>query len=302
MIWSGNTIKGLSLGLFSTVCWSTYYVAGRLAFGNMVDNYDPFVISFLRSLLCVLCFIPIILASAERRKQTVKAIRKDWIFGLAMGFCGVTADGLLIFLSLKWTTAARASLMANASPIFTVLIATVLLREKIKLLTVTGMIMGFVSIANIILSPGSDQFSGAATWPGDLMALASGFFWATYTVYGVKLTEKYDLYVAAFIAFFWGTILCGLSMLINGSSFNLAAVPWQIWACAAYTGILGSFAAFCAWLKALTYISPSKLGAYGYISALLSATFSLMLLNEQFTPAFIIPAIGALIGVALMMR
>lgn len=298
-----RNMKGFGLGLFATILWGSYYPAARFIFGKEADTADPFLLSFIRFGFSVLFFLPFVCGSPKRRTELPRLLRKEWKMLLLLALSGVVIQGVLVFISLKYTTAARGSLMANAAPVFTVLLAWLFLKEKITLKMLVGMLIGFAGISLAMFSKSQDIFSGmtASTLLGDLLALLSGAAWAVYTVAGVRIVREYDSLTVTMINFFIGMCCMPFVMLIFGSPFDFH-LSARLWIGMAYMGVFTGGVAFCAWLAALRFVESSKLGAFGYLSALLAAFFSIIFLKESMSVLFIGSAVMAFAGMYLMMR
>jgi len=299
-----DKVKGLSLGLFASLLWASYYPAARYIFGEDAEHCDPLLLSLIRFTISALFFLPFVLGSAARRRAFLPMLAKDWKALLGLTLSGVVVQGVLVFVSLKYTTAARGSLMANASPIFTVIAAWIWLREKISRGMLAGMVIGFAGIALAMFSRSSDMFmdTDTSTFFGDMLALLSGAAWAVYTVAGVRVVKVYDSLSVTMFTFFAGALMMPVVMAAFGASFDPASVTPRLWLGMVYMGVFTGGAAFMAWLLALRYVPSSMLGAYGYLSALLAAFLSGVLLHEKFSGLFVVSAVMALGGMAMMMR
>ena len=97
-------------------------------------------------------------------------------------------------------------------------------------------------------------------------------------------------------------LMMPLVMAAFGASFDFASVTPRLWLGMVYMGVFTGGAAFMAWLLALRYVPSSMLGSYGYLSALLAAFLSGVLLHEKFSGLFVVSAVMALGGMAMMMR
>ncbi len=298
-----NHLKGYALGLLATLLWASYYPAARYIFGTETGRTDPFLLSLIRFSFAVLFFIPFVFFSEKRRAELPGLIRKEWKILLLLAFSGVLIQGILVFVSLKYTTAARGSLMANACPVFTVLLAWLFLKEKITRSMWIGMVTGFAGISLAMFSKSSDIFSTNSSMMlfGDFLALLSGVAWGGYTIAGVRVVKQYDPHSVTMLTFLLGALMTPVVMLIFGSSFDFH-LSWRLWIGMLYMGFVTGGAAFCIWLSALRYVPSSKLGAYGYLSALLAATSSIVFLKEKISWIFAVSVVLTLGGMYLLMR
>lgn len=293
--------KGMALGLIATAFWGSFYPVGRVLFGVDTDSVNPLNLTFLRFSFASLFLSPM-LFNAQNRKAAGNQLKHHWLEALSLAAIGIIGEGLLVFWALKFTTAARASLLANASPISTVLISCICGRELLTRNKVSGMLLGFLGIVLAFWGGGGDLFSsGKNLLTGDLMALGSGICWAVYTVYGTGITSRCGGMLANGILFTFGALLMLPVLLVTGSGpdFDL---PWRVWAGAFYLGALANGLANGLWYTALKYVTPGELGSCGYVSALLTFTISVLFLNEHATWQFITSVILVLGGVALMLK
>ena len=296
-----NLVKGISLGMISTIIWGSFYPISRMLFGHYDETLEPLNFTFIRFVMGAISLSPVLFFRGNGRKF-VEMIRCDWKNLLLLGCIGTVGEGLLIFWAMEFTTAARASLMANTSPIWTLLISFFVTHEALTRSKLTGMVIGAIGITLAFIGKGNDVFTGgASTLIGDAMALASGICWAYFTVFGQKFATRY------------GGLLCCEALLIGAAFIMLPPAllknggitlnySWQAWAGAIYLGVLSYAIADVFWYTALKFVTPGQLGSLGYVSALLALVISIVLLHEQITLVFACAICCILGGVALMLR
>ena len=297
-----KTLIGLLLGLAATAAWGSFYVAGRWLFGEEGDKLNTFLFNFLRFFMATLSLSGLLLIKSNRRKFK-QAIREDWKSFLLISLIGIVMESYLVFYALNFTTASRCSLMANFSPVATVILAYFLLGEKINKTGIVGMLAGFAGIILAGSSRGGDIYAGTSlrSLIGDSMALASGFCWAYFTVSGVKVSDKYGGPLCMLIAFASGTLLMAPVLFFTPVS-ELAAIPPKVWGGMLYTGVITLAFANACWYGALRYLKAGMLGAFGYLSAAITFTLSILLLKERFTLPFVIALVLIVGGMTLMMK
>ena len=295
-------LTGFILGFLATAAWGSFYIAGRWLFGEEGDNLNSWLFNFLRFGLATAALSPLLLFPGNRQ-QIKKALCSDWTSFLLISLIGIVMESVLIFCSLNYTTAARSSLMANCSPIATVILAFLLLKQRTPKWGILGMFIGFGGIILAGFAPGGDIYAntGLRSLIGDGMALGSGFCWAFFTVYGAAVSQKYGGPVCMFVCFLFGTLL-----MIPALFFAVDAADWQafrprLWAGTIYTGVVTLAWANACWYAALRYLKPGELGAFGYLSAAITFTLSLIVLKEKFSVMFILAVALILCGMTLMM-
>lgn len=189
-----------ALALAAGAVWSLGAVTARLA-----DGADAFQYLIWRSVGII---VVVELLGWYRRKppQTVRA----WTSGRPM----MLANVMLLLASIgfvyavKTTTAANAAFLASITPIFGVLFARVVLRERLTRITI---IAGGVAFVGLFVMVAGDLSAGNMV--GNLSALASAFGFAGYTVV-VRSNPSED----------WAPVLpgYGLLMIVICSAVTLA--------------------------------------------------------------------------------
>ncbi|HPY89186.1 MAG TPA: DMT family transporter [Lentisphaeria bacterium] len=293
-------VKGLLLGGGATVLWASFYPTGRYLFGEEAEAMDVLWLTFLRLELGAAGFLLYVLFRQGWRRLWL-ALRVDWRLFAGLCIIGVAAESCLIFLSLSYTTAARSSLIANTSPIMTAILAYLVLKEEFTRHKVIGMVLGFAGVAGAMLSRGGDIYGGGeGFWIGDLLALAAGFSWSVYTVWGEGVTRRHGSALATAVLLGGGGLSLLPLMLISGSQMTLAMPP-RVWLGTIYLGVMTGGVANAMWLAALRVIPPGRLGALGYVSCSLTLILSVWLLQERVTPWFVLALLMVVAGVYLMM-
>ncbi len=293
--------KGFLFGLIATTFWASFYPLGRVLFGFETASVEPLNFTFLRFVFATLFFVPLLLRSSNR-KAVGTLLRFHWRKVLLLAAIGIVLEGILVFWALKHTTSARASLMANGSPIATVLISYICGRELLNGHKIAGLIIGFAGILLAFQGGGGDLFAADVRLSvGDLMALVSGICWAFYTVFGTEITAQCGGMLGTGVLFACGSVLMLPVLIITGTGPDFI-LPWRVWLAAFYLGALANGLANGLWYTGLKYISPVEIGSFGYISTVLTFAMAVIFLGEKISWQFVV-AIGlVLAGVALMFR
>lgn len=296
-----NTIKGICAGMIATTIWGGFYPVSRLLFGYEGDSIEPLNFTFIRFMLASIFLSPILFQAGERERIR-EMLKSDWLGLGLLGIVGIVGEGLFVFWALKYTTGARASLMANTSPISTLIISWLAGREFLTGKKVLGMLIGFLGLVLVFLGEGNDRFAQeASTIVGDVMALFSGICWAIFTVYGDVYAKKYGGMLCCEMMFLVaGAFLLPIILVMNGGI--ILDLPWGAWLGALYLGLLSYGVGNTLWYVALRYLKPGQLGSFGYVSAMLSMSFSVLFVGEKITLSFFVAVVCVLGGVWLMLK
>lgn len=247
-------------GLIPTLIWGNYYALGRFFFGTTGESFHPIQILFLR-MLCASLFLLLVMAAQGRLPELGRLLRRQWQLALLLGLTGVTLEPLLQFWSLKYTTAARGGLLANTSPIFTLILAVLLGQERLNRNKTIGLTLGGIGVFVAFQVNSVDLYSGTLSMlPGDIMALLGAVCWALYTVGGSRLKHNGDGLTGSTAALLYGTLLLLPLYLCLPEAPPLRAFSGPVWGMILYSGIIATGLANCLWFAALDHLSPEPSG------------------------------------------
>jgi len=271
------------------ICFASLPVVGRLALADIPAGAIPLV----RTVGGALVFTLI----AWRRK-TLAWPKGDVAFIALCALLGNVLNQELFIHGLARTTATNAVVIGSTIPVFTVLIAIVMRRERARLLRIGGMAIAFAGVAILVgaddLSTDSDHFVGS------LMVLANALAYGSYLVIGKPLAERYD--PVAILAY----------MFIAGTPM---VAPLGIAAFAEAPPLDGGDIAFLAFLIAVPTVAAyglvqtglrraesSLVAAYIYLQPVFAAIGAVIVLDEHVGPRTIVCGVIVLFGVWLAAR
>jgi drug/metabolite transporter (DMT)-like permease len=288
-------IASFLLGLFPTVTKPVISSVSPLFFSSIV-GVAPFII-----------FTPV-LVSTSRRTPKVKVEEQRplarntqrAIFGIVLisSFIGGIAGPIFYFFGLQGTTAADASLLANAEMVFTIIIATFAFHEKLNRV---GLVAVLLVALGVIVVATNLQFSGSTLdflAPGHILILMSSLCWGIDNNLITYASERID--VVKFVVYrssIVGPVLLLLSYLSstfppNASELGkIFLIGLVIFGGAMYTNFLA-----LKWLGAIrsTLIFP--------ISSLFGLVAAYLILHEEIGFYQIVSVGIIFIGIYLMTR
>ncbi|MGI6552019.1 MAG: DMT family transporter [Clostridia bacterium] len=272
--------------------WGGAFVAAKIA----VQEFTPLAAAALRFTMAFLVLAPI-LAWKEGRKALVKV--RDWPLLVAAALSGIFFYNLFFFQGLKLTSPVNGSLIVAACPAVTVAFSRLLLKEKISLRQIGGLLISLLGVA-IIVSRGSFQvLSGLEFNRGDLILLGGVISWSLYTNVG-RLTSRY------WSALLTTTYACGLGGLL----FLVLAMPQLIrmdwWAVSlssllsvVFLAVFASAIGFVFWYEGVGRIGAGRAAAFQNLVPLFSAVLSFFIFGDRIAVYHLVGAGTILFGVYL---
>lgn len=294
-LWLGILLAGSSVAV-----WGSQSVVGRFLYGESPEEFDASAIAFYRFLIGGMVLLGFLLCIPGERKALLPALKSDWKRFLLLGFVGITMEGLLQTLSLKYTTSARSALFGAGAPIFTVLFAWILLKEPLNGRGIAGTILGMAGTVVILGGGGMDVYSSKTMIAGDFLALGSGFSWGLYTVLAVAPAKKYGALVCTCWAMLFASLMLAVPAAFSGGLTQSPSLRTALGVL--YLGVAASGFAIPAWAGASRYLSAGALGAFGYLSLILAVLFSILFLGETCTWRFVVSFLMILVSLYLVIR
>ena len=184
---------GIGAAVVTVTVWTAFIVIARASAGR---SLTPFDITFARILGASLVLLPwgawLVLKARRAGDRGAGSI-----FGLsplplritaAVGMFGGVAYAMLAYAGFFFAPAAHASvLMPGSLPLWTALLAAVVLRDRITPLRAAGLAL---IVAGDLLVGGRSLLhawgDGGEVWKGDLLFMSAAFCWACYSVLARK--------------------------------------------------------------------------------------------------------------------
>ncbi len=276
-----------ALTLALCVVWGFNQVVAKVAIGEV----GPITQTGVRSGVGVVC----VLVYAALTRRRVFRIDGTEAAGALAGVL-FTAEFIALYESLRWTTAARATVFIYAAPFFVAFGAFLFLKEERQrrvqwlglALAFLGVVVGFAG-----RSPGGGRI-------GDGLALVAAALWGATTVV-IKATPLrradpvkvllYQIGVAALAAPFAAPVL-GESWPTRLSAGTIAALLWQ--------GVAVVGVSYVMWFWLLGRHPAAQLSAFTLVSPLLGVFAGRRLFGEAVTPLFAAAVALVVAGLALV--
>ena len=162
--------------------------------------------------------------------------------------------------SLKFTTAANATLLGNTSPLWVALFALFIFREKLRGIFWLGLV---IALTGAVLVMGSDFLRHPTLGLGDLMASTAAVFYAGYQLITQRGRKHIDPLRYMWLVGLSATLGMFIMNIILGNSFT--GYPAQTWVIFFATAIVSQMIGYLAITYALGHlpasvVSPTLIG------------------------------------------
>ena len=212
---------------------------------------------------------------------------------------GIAINQLMFFNGLSMTHPINAAVIMTSTPILVLIMAAVIIKERITGLKTLGIVVGLVGTL-IILLVGKKLSFGSSTFLGDLMILVNASSYGVYLVILSPLMRKYQPITVIKWVFLFGLIMVfpfgiGEFQQIEWSTFP----PPIIWA-TVFVVVGLSFFAYLFNIFGLKYLSPSVVSTYIYLQPVLASVFAIAMGKDSLTWIKVVSALLICTGVYLV--
>lgn len=177
--------------------------------------------------------------------------------------------------SLKYTTAANATLLGNTSPLWVALFALFIFREKLRGIFWLGLI---VALTGAVLVMGTDFLRHPTLGWGDLMASTAAIFYASYQLTTQRGRRYIDPLRYTWMVGISATIGMWIMNLVLGN--QLTNYPAQTWVIFFVTAIVSQMIGYLAITYALGHLPASIVSPTLIGQPVLTAILAIPLLGE----------------------
>ncbi len=277
--------------LGANIIYGLNYVIAK---GIMPDYLSPRAIIFLRGVGALFAFWMVHILFIKEK------IEKKDHFKLA--FCavfGIVINQIMFFEGLNKTTEINTSIIMTISPILVMFFSYFILKEKVTLLRILGIMFGAAGTVYLILGKGEISFS-SDTFTGNIFILINSASFAFYLVIVKPLMNKYKPVTIMMWVFFYGFL--GVLPFTTHEIINsdLSAIPFNIWMSIVYVIVGATVLGYLLYTIALQKISPTIVSFYLYLQPLIASMMVIMMGRGTLTSTEVIAALLIFSGVFMV--
>lgn len=242
------------LALFTVILWSSSFAASR---ASLLGGYAPGQLMILRYLTASLLFLIYALVF----RSQFKLPKKEDLPGLTLlALTGVTIYQFGVTFGQETVTAGTASMIVSSAPIFTTIIAIILLKERMNVISWIGLAIGFFGIFLITAGTTGSVFSFSK---GIFYILIATIALSFFFVFQKRFADSYrPIELTAY--FTWiGTI--PMLFYIPGLGETIRTATLEATLSAIYIGIVPGAICYVLWTTILRLGNVSTLTSMLYL-------------------------------------
>lgn len=226
--------------------------------------------------------------------------KKDRLTIMKCGLFGMSINIAAFIAGLDYSTPVNSSILIIISPIFVVILSFFIFRNKINLLKILGIIMGFIGALILILNADSNSSVGRNIPLGNFLFIVNSISYAYYLIIVKPMAQKYDLITLFKWLFLIGLIFnfpLGINQFtdVNWSSLPVkeAILPM------AFVVICTTVMTYFLNGYALSKITSTEVAVFMYLQPIIGIVFAIFTKSDTISLTIIIASILIFIGVYL---
>ena len=243
--------------LFVAGCmWGLMAPVGKAAMDAGVTSLS---LASMRMIGAAICFW---IASLFAPKEKVS--RHDLLLLFFAGMLCIVFNVGLFTIGLSLTSPVDSTIITTSTPILTMLLAAVFLKEPITYVKVSGVVIGAIGALLLIFSNNDSPDFAGGIW-GDIICLIAQISFALYLTLFKGLISRYNVFTLMKWMFTYSAICIAMFSYHDLSDMAAQAFPVEVWLEVGYVAFFGTFVAYILVLVGQKALRPTVVSMYNYI-------------------------------------
>ncbi len=294
---AGNGLLGIYLRLTCVpMLWGGTFIAGRVISAHL----PPATAGFIRFVFATLALLAA-LHFTEGLRALTTLTRRQLLGTMALGATGILMYNLLFFTALSVLPAGRTSLIIALNPVVTLLLAAVLMGERLHFTRWLGVALALLGVW-VVVTRGDLSQIAQSVGKGELSMFGAVCAWAVYTLLGRKLLQGLSPVLATLWAAIWGTLFLGLLALRDIPHVHAASFTPEVWAGLVFLGVFGTAVAFVWYYEGIRQLGAARTVVFNNLVPIFGVLLGWLILGEALSVSLLVGGVMAVGGVFLVNR
>lgn len=266
--------RAISYVLAAGALWGCISLFVRHLSGAGLSSMD---IAGVRMLVGAIGMLAIILI-VDRSLLRIR-LRDAWMF-IGTGVVSVMLFNVCYFTCMTISEASIAVVLLYTSPIFVMLMSAIFFKEQVTSRKVAAIAMTFAGCVLV-----SGMLGGAVRLTPFALAagIASGFFYATYSIFGRVALERYTPLTITFYTFVTGTIASFALADYGNIAMTIVSQPsTAMWIIG--LGVLCTIAPYLLYTSGLEHLDPGLAAVFATVEPLVGGLLGIFAYGESAGP------------------
>ncbi|UCE36510.1 MAG: DMT family transporter [Thermoplasmata archaeon] len=281
------------MGMFFAVfCWGLSFPLLKIA----LDEVEPITLAVLRYTIAIIPLF-LFLIVKEDSNRIIKSLKEDFFFFLILGLVGITLPNLFQNYGMTMTSAHLSSIIQASGPIFTIIMAVLILKEPLGANKVIGTVIALSG--TLLLVTGGGLSLGDSIFLGNILILMSAISYAFSSIMSKKILEKYDPLTVAIISMLLGTVILAVFSILESPHEKVPSISLYSWNIIVILALFPGSFALLVWYWILRTSELSRIILFIYLIPVFASAISYFWPGEIITLSTVVFAALIICGVAI---
>ncbi len=268
-------LTGILLAVLATIIWSGNFIIAR----GVINNIPPVTLAFYRWLLATIILLPFVWNTFN---NDVGVLKRKFPYFLLAAVSGVSLFNTFVYIAGHYSDAINMALIGTtSSPIISVILARIFLKEKIPFTRVIGMVICIAGILLLLSRGHLETLLSLSFSKGDWWMLAAAFSFAVYNVSAKKKPGEMSSKNFLFIIFLVGTLVLFPFYLWELNTKGGFGINVSNFSAILYLGLGASVICFLLWNKSIAILGAGRASLFGNLIPVFSTIEAVIILNEK---------------------
>lgn len=286
------------LALLAALGATTIYGLNHtVAKGIMPEHLSPFAFIFLRVIGGFVFFWAATWFAPKERID--RADFKNIFLAAVFGAC---INMLSFFSGLELSTPINSALIVTTTPITTLVLSVIFLKEEVTKLKTSGIALGFLGALSLILLGQEVRSDAPNPTLGNALIMLNSISYSIYLIIVRNLMQKYNAFTILKWIFTFSLLLNTPITLNDFMAIDWPGIPLWGYGTIAFVVIGVTCMTFLLNAYAMSELKASTIGVFSYVQPVIAIVFAVIAGKDRFTATKIAAATLVFTGVFMATR
>jgi len=291
----GNKNRNQSRNMYLLMLLVPLFWGGAFATAkHVITEVPPLVAATLRFGITGIILVTFITIQKEWQWQV---IRNRWKGLLFIGFIGIFGYNALFFTALKYTSATNGALIIAAMPVFTMLGAVLLRKEKWNNKSGIGLALSMIGVIIVIVKGSFSDLFALSFNLGDILFVGALFCGVVYALMGESMLKGIPVMLSNTIMMLSGATFLAISTVFGGGWDQVVNMSVQSWIEMFYMVVCGTLIGYVIFNKGVESLGGSKASLYLNLTPIVATLLAVIAYGSSITSIQIVGMVMVLVGV-----
>lgn len=207
-------------------------------------------------------------------------MRSDFLRIIASAFFGIALNMLTFFKGLSYTSPISASVIMVTTPIIVLVLSAIIIKEKMQLRKVVGIVLGLIGTAFLILY-GKSIGNATNASLGNLLVFINAVSYGFYLIIVKKLMERYNAFTFVKWIYLFGFLMVLPFGWREFTAAGWSAMPETVWMKIGFVVVFSTFMTYLLNLISMRTLSSSIVAVFIYLQPVFATVFAIGLGKDQ---------------------